>query len=164
MKTATTATTASQALEQVRAVAEEIRNDETATVGTVSRGDVVRQGDLYVVCITGYTQQLVLKATKRRQLAPGTSQGSRHVLKGTCRIFTVQSPRSLALAAIADALAPRKVDLHEELLGPLFETVGEVELDHPEHGNRLLPAGETFAVIYQRAFAQEEARVRRQQD
>lgn len=155
--------TATEALEQVQAAAEQIRNDETATVGTVSPGDVIRQGDVMCVCITGHTEDLMLKPTKRRQLAPGTSQGSRHVLVGECRVYTVTNPRA-CLAAIARAFAPLKLDLHKELLGPVFISDGTVTLDHPEHGNRVLPAGETFAVVYQRALAEEEARVRRQED
>jgi hypothetical protein len=38
--------TAEKAFVEVQRVAERIKNDETAVVGTVSLGDVIRQGDL----------------------------------------------------------------------------------------------------------------------
>lgn len=145
------------AFSQVQETAEKIRNDETATVGTVSAGDVIRQGDLYVVALKGLPS--TARPIKDRQLAPGTSQGSRHVLKGDCQVY--EADRRQIMTLIGGAMVPAKVELHEPLIGPVFETKGEVELDHPEHGNRILPAGEVFAVVYQRAFAEE---VRRQVD
>lgn len=149
--------TAQKAIAAVQTAAEQIRNDETAAVGTVSVGDVVRQGDLYVVAIGGLPA--TLRPIAERQLAPGISQGSRHILKGECEIF--EPDKQHAMALIVRALAPKKVELHEVLIGPVFRTIGEVEIDHPEHGNRVLPAGECFAVVYQRALADE---VRRQVD
>jgi len=149
--------TAQKTLARVQTTAEAIRNDETAEVGTVSVGDVIRQGDLYVVAIEGLPA--IVKPIKNRQLAPGTSQGSRHSLIGDCEIF--EADKDHVMAIITRALAPKKVELHSVLIGPVFRTIGTVELDHPEHGNRILPAGEVFAVVYQRAFADE---VRRQLD
>jgi hypothetical protein len=43
----------------------------------------------------------------------------------------------------------------------VFRTIGETTVEHPEHGNRVMPAGECFAVVYQRQFGEE---VRRQLD
>lgn len=148
---------ATQAFEEVRSRAEEIRNDETAAVGTVSPGDVVRQGDLYLVCVTGHLPGGKFPRTDRRQLAPGTTQGSRHVLQGEAEVLEVPGPEA---AQAVRAVLP-KAELFPELMGPVFKTLGPCELDHPEHGNRVLPAGEAFAVVYQRAFADT---VRRQQD
>ena len=152
------------ALDRVQSVAEQIQNDETAVVGTVSPGDVIRQGDLYVVCVTGrMPTQAKLTPTNERQLAPGTSQGSRHVLHGECNVATCATPADAeaVIATIAKVLHPRPVELFPPLIGPIFTTEGQVELTHPEHGNRVLPAGETFVTVYQRAFADE---VRRQLD
>lgn len=152
--------TVEKALGQVRDQAERIRNDETAEVGTVSRGDVVRQGDLYLVCVTGLVAKAALRLTKQRQLAPGTTQGSRHVVQGKCRVYEPADAGAVA-TAIAEALRPAKAELFPQLVGPVIEARGPVEIDHPEHGNRVLPGGEWYAVVYQRAFADE---VRRQQD
>jgi hypothetical protein len=153
----TTAVTAEKALSKVQRRAERIRNDEIAVVGTVSKGDVVRQGDLYLVALP----ELPVSRTKtcERQLAPGSTQGSRHVLEGECEVFSVNPNDVLPL--IAAALAPAKTELYAELVGPVFRTLGETTVTHPEHGDRVLPAGECFAVIYQRQHAEE---VRRTQD
>lgn len=148
---------ADKAFAKIQRGAERIRNDEPATIGTVSIGDVVRQGDLYVVAIEALPE--VLRPLKSRQLAPGHTRGSRHILVGDAEIF--EPNKDQVLAVIARALAPRNFESYAPLVGPVFRTIGQCELDHPEHGNRLLPAGDCFAVIYQRAFGRE---VQRQQD
>lgn len=148
------AMTAQRAMKDVQVEAEMIRNDETAVIGTVSVGDVVRQGDLYLVVIERLPEKKT--PTGNKQLAPGTSQGSRHVLVGECRVFDPDKDESLEL--INEAAKGLKVSV--ELIGPVFESKAEIEVDHPEHGNRIIPAG-AYAVVYQRAFAEE---VRRQLD
>jgi hypothetical protein len=146
-------TTATAALRQVTGAAEKIKNDETAAIGTVSRGDVIRQGDLYIVAV-GFLPATMVEV-QDRQLAPGSSQGSRHTLRGECRVFKAASGD--VAAVIREALP--KADVPIELIGPVFRTIGEVELQHPEHGNRVIPAGECFAVVYQRQHAEEVRRV-----
>lgn len=146
--------TAEKAFAEVRKQAERIKNDEPATVGTVSIGDVVRQGDLYLVAIGDLPAKRT--PTGERQLAPGNTQGSRHVLAGECEVFTAEPAAIAALVKKSNG-----VIIPAPLLGPVFRTVGEVTVEHPEHGHRALPAGECFATVYQRAFADE---VRRAQD
>ncbi len=147
--------TAEQALAKVRDQAEAIRNNEAATIGAVSVGDVVRQGDLYLVCITGLVDLKQLKATKERRLAPGNTQGSRHVVKGKCKVYGSN------VAVAAAVMRAAKTEVPAILVGPTIEAKGPIEIDHPEHGNRILPGAEVYAVVYQRAFADE---IRRQQD
>jgi hypothetical protein len=147
--------TPAKAFAQVQSAAEQIRNDETADVGTVSLGDVIRQGDIYVVAI-GQLPELRTRTTNR-QLAPGTSQGSRHTLAGKCEVY--EADKAEVTAMIFKHV--RDIELHAELVGPVFKTLGPVTLEHPEHGNRILPADEVFAVYYQRQLAEE---VRRQAD
>lgn len=147
--------TPEKALRKVQVAAEKIRNDKTASVGTVSLGDVVRQGDVYLVSIGDLPKARV--PTTNRQLAPGDSQGSRHVLHGECELYAAD--KSEVLQMIAKHVSGYAG--FDELVGPVFKTLGDVEVSHPEHGNRILPAGEVFAVVYQRAFADE---VRRQID
>lgn len=69
-------------------------------------------------------------------MAPGATQGSRHTL------------RSL------DGVTVYKLRDAGSLDGPIVEAKEPAWLDHPEHGNRQLPAG-LYAVTYQRAFAEE---------
>lgn len=152
--------TAENALTQVQEQAERVRNDETAVVGTVSKGDVIRQGDVYLICITGLIDKIALKAIKDRQLAPGTTQGSRHVVQGDCEVYQAEDAGAV-IGTVAEALKPSQAGLFPQLIGPIIHARGAVEIDHPEHGNRILPGGEWYAVVYQRAFADE---VRRQQD
>jgi hypothetical protein len=111
-------------------------------IGSPSIGDVVRQGDLYLVCVENASGT----RTSNRQLAPGDTQGSRHVLAGDCEVF-------IDCQSVANV--PR------ELLGPAFRCSGDVTVEHPEHGHKILPAGTCWAVVYQRAFAEE---IRRAQD
>lgn len=144
---------AEKALKSVQSSAEQVRNDETAVVGTMSLGDVVRQGDLYVIAVESIPKEA--KLTKERQLVPGSTQGSRHTIKGKCSVFTVNAES--AMAVIHEAVG-RELELHSQLIGPMFRCQQPVELDHPEHGNRVLPAG-SYATVYQRAFAEEVRRV-----
>ena len=111
----------------------------TERIGSPSLGDVVRQGDLYLVCVESLPDG---RPWKGRQLAPGTTQGSRHVAEGECRIVDGN-----------DTDAPR------ELLGPSFECLGDVEVSHPEHGNKILPEGTCWSVVHQRTWADEVRRV-----
>lgn len=143
--------TAVNAYLKVQRAAEQIRNDERAVIGTMSIGDVVRQGDLYIVSIGGLPR--TWRRLKSPQLAPGHTQGAHHVLLGNFEIYEPDPEHALTL--IARALAPRKFESYVPLIGPVFRTLGPVEVDHPEHGNRLLPGGECFAVVYQRAFGVE---------
>lgn len=143
--------TATKAFVQVQHDAEKIKNDETATVGTMSLGDVVRQGDLYLIAIP------CLPATRKqhdgRQLAPGTTQGSRHVaLTGEIFDCSVEEVILLIRSALPEAL------VHPALIGPCVLGAVAIELDHPEHGNRILPPG-AYAVVYQRQFTEEARRV-----
>jgi hypothetical protein len=96
-----------------------------------SIGDTIRQGDVYVTLLaavpTGYQKQ----AKWNQQLAPGTTQGSRHVLDSktgtTCYIHPSAS----------------------EFDGPVLLLKQERELTHPEHGNWILPPG-IYGITYQR--------------
>jgi len=110
-------------------------------IGSPSIGDVVRQGDLYLVCI----ERLLGTETKQRQLAPGTTQGSRHVITGDCKIV--------------EKYGKGIANVPKELIGPAFTCTSECTIEHPEHGHKILPADTAWAVVYQRAYADEIRRV-----
>jgi hypothetical protein len=153
-----TTISAASAFRTVRKAAEKIKNDETQTIGTVSPGDVIRQGDLYLVAIGAAPEIDINGLAAERQLAPGASQGSRHILEGPATVFAPRKPQQIA--DICARLLPG-VAVDAALVGPVLKTEGECELTHPEHGNFKLPADEYFAVVYQRAFADT---IRRQLD
>jgi hypothetical protein len=131
---------------QVIVTAEAIRNAEPATIAVMSAGDVVRQGDLYLVAIDEAPPPT--GSYPGRQLAPGSTQGSRHVVEGECTLYTPQ-------AASAQAILARLIPATEEsrhFFGPVVLAPGPVTITHPEHGHRTLPAG-TYLTTYQRAWA-----------
>jgi predicted RecA/RadA family phage recombinase len=145
-----------EAFKNVLDSAERIKNDELAVIPTVSLGDVVRQGDVYLVAITDITAGS--SPATGAQLAPGNTQGARHIMEGNFSLHTVKA--DLVIEEIKKHVPT--FDSHPALIGPVVKSLaGGCTLTHPEHGNRELPANETFAVTYQRALAEE---VRRQQD
>lgn len=142
-----------QDITAIRKSAEKLEAAKPATIGTASVGDVVRQGDLYLICL----ETLPAGGERApRQLAPGETQGSRHVAVGECAVYRPASPAAVAKLIGA---ACRLADVPVELVGPLVECLGETTIEHPEHGHRTLPAGTVWAVVYQRAYADEVRRV-----
>jgi len=141
---------------QIAAIAKSAESMDAAAparIGSPSVGDVVRQGDLYLVCL----ESLPPGVKHQRQLAPGTTQGSRHVAEGDCAVYMPKEPG--AVAQVISRINGAEVPV--ELVGPLVDCMGETTITHPEHGHRILPAGTSWAVVYQRAYAEE---VRRAQD
>lgn len=132
---------------------ERLVNDEAKLHATFEVGDVSHQGDLILVCIAELPKSA--KPRENRQLADGTSQGSRHVLERG-DVYDCD-PEEVA------KLLPAPVD--PEYIGPVFLSPVEPTADdlmHPEHGNQGFPAGSVVAVVYQRTVVSEEriARVR----
>ena len=133
-------TTVDSVFERVKQQAEAIASDAEHTIPVMYIGDEVRQGDIYITRIPGVPHGAELVESPTRQLAPGTTQGSRHCL------------RSL------DGVKVYRMRNAGPLDGPIIDAPGGCTIDHPEHGNRTLPGG-TYAVTYQRAFAEELRRV-----
>jgi hypothetical protein len=142
--------TAKSAYESVRLAAETIRNDEHAAVPGMDAGDCLRQGDLYLVTLDA---PLAGKPYGSRQLAPGTTQGSRHVVEGDCDVLAVDEDEATRLL---NRLVPATKG-HRQFVGPMVVARGEVTIAHPEHGDRTLDAG-TYLVTYQRSYARDEIR------
>lgn len=124
-----------------------INTDVRMNLGMVP-GEVAHQGDVYVVMVDnkedlyGIHKNLTKcdcgEKTANRQLAPGTTKGSRHIAEGPMTIF---APPQEASA----------------LEGPYIEASSEWTLTHPEHADHKMPAGK-FCIVYQRDFAAEEIR------
>lgn len=125
-------------MKTIRADAEKIHSDRTQQFPeAASPGDKWRQGDIYIELLDAVPTSFS-PAKCERQLAPGTSKGSRHILDREVEMF---------VAPHADALT-----------GPVFKTAGAT-VTHPEHGDVELPAG-IYRITYQRAYADELRRVR----
>ncbi len=139
------------AYRRVQSAAEKILSADPATIEVVSPGDVVRQGDLYLVRLS---RPIHGRPFGSRQLAPGTTQGSRHIVVGDCEIHTVD--QEIATAELNQLVPATKGQ--QQLIGPVVLASGPVTIEHPEHGHRTLPPG-TYLVTYQRTWANEIRRV-----
>lgn len=142
--------TAKSTYESVRIAAETIRNGEHAAIPGIGTADVLRQGDLYV---TALDEPLAGKPYGSRQLAPGTTLGSRHVVEGDCDVLAVDEGEATMLL---NRLVPATKG-HRQFVGPMIAARGEVTITHPEHGWRTLPPG-NYLVTYQRSYARDEIR------
>lgn len=131
--------------------AESIKNDDDADV-SLAVGDVLRQGDLYIVRI--HELPIGRKPRKDRQLAEGDTQGSRHVLEGDARLFDLEQVTDVN-REIAKACGP--MNLREYQIGPVFEVGADgATLAHPEHGNRALTDPGCYATVFQRSLTADD--------
>lgn len=138
-----TTLSAAHALAAVKDSAEKIKNDAPQRFPeAASPGDTWRQGDVYIERLESVPAQCQPVKQPDAQLAPGTSQGSRHTLDSLAGVTLYQRPR------------PTVLD------GPILEVAVERTITHPEHGDVVLPPG-VYAIAYQRAYA---AELRRQAD
>lgn len=99
-------------------------------------GKVIRQGDCYLQCVEAPKFE-ELTPTDDRQLAPGNSQGSRHIIEA------------------GEHVKIYKDNSGDPLMGPWLNLGARTLLTHPEHSDISLPAG-TYKVRYQQDVAAEE--------
>lgn len=118
-------------------------NTARRIVEQIAVGEHCRQGDIYLERIRAREEKWL--PTVNRQLAPGTSQGSRHIVEGAVKLFT--SPEARPTARSGDAV---------RLLGPQIEAPEAFTVAHPEHAHITLPAG-IYQVSYQLDWAQQSA-------
>jgi len=112
---------------------------ETVRYETMVHGQTHWQGDVaitFVKALPKFYQQSAQVA----QLAPGNTQGSRHVIADLSGI---------EIRTRKDA---------DQLTGPAIIADRAWELTHPEHGHAVFPAG-SFVTTYQRQYAEEMRRV-----
>ena len=129
----------------VSTTAEKIKSDETQRFPeAASVGDFARQGDVFITLIDRVPAGCTLVKKPSAQLAPGNTRGSRHC---------IQSLRGVKVYQLKE---PSAYD------GPIIESKNEMTIDHPEHGNWILPAG-CYAISYQRT-EDSEGKTRRVQD
>lgn len=130
--------TVTQVFEKIKETAESIKSDEPQRFSEAANHlDFRRQGDIYIYFIDNIPKQFT-KCEFEAQLAPGTTKGSRHILSDEVAMF--KNPNA------------------DVLTGPAFTNKSEVTIEHPEHGDVILPPG-NYMVTYQRAFAEELRRV-----
>ena len=108
---------------------------ESRTVDTIDIGQFARQGDVYLVKIDSIK---FLKTTDNRQLAPGSTLGSRHTVDGSVSVFV--NPYGAQVERINEAKF--------RCVGPQIESKDRFTVSHPEHADISLPAG-CYQVMFQ---------------
>lgn len=130
--------TVSEHIEKINRAAE-APDTELRQIAAMKIGEYVRQGDVYVERIEALGNGTTTTPAGSRQVAVGTTIGSRHVAEG-------------------DALDVVRVvgESPSALLGPVVIAHGRWRLTHPEHAHFELPEGR-YRVRYQRDVASERA-------
>lgn len=123
---------------------EPVRISEAASIG-----DEGWQGDLGFVVADGSIPDGFLRS-KQRQLVPGNTTGSRHVVADmdTCEVYF---PGGFG-------------DDYEGLVGPKLFAKADTVIPHPKHGPVTIPAGMNVQFKYQRVWDAELKRQRRSID
>lgn len=101
-----------------------------------------RQGDVYFTRVVDAHPRG--KELGTRQVAVGTTVGSRHVVEGAVKVF---EGRALPKGFTAPSWTTQA-----ELLGPVVVADEPFALTHPEHAHHRLPAG-TYQVTYQADYS-----------
>ena len=132
-------------LNTVQSSARTHQNPNTRVVtqdSTLPMGCTIRQGDVMLTRrALGHSDSVKTVPTENRQLAPGDSIGSRHVLRAGPSVFT-------RLEATA-------------LQGPLVEAPNGIYLEHPTHGDIDCRLPGCYEVTYPRDFGVEGLQRRR---
>ena len=116
---------------------------EHRQIASMKVGEFARQGDVYVERIAKINADW--KESPNRQLAPGTSPGSRHVVTHGPTLFVSPetNPRETTRRGV-------------RLLGPQIHAEKSFTVEHPEHAHLCLPPGD-YQVSYQLDFNQQRA-------
>lgn len=128
-------------IKKVRSDAKAKAKPDPVVYGSMAVGDFHRQGDVFITRLPEVPADAV-KAKKSEQLAPGSTQGSRHCVATRdlkhCQFFALRQPTPLQ--------------------GPIIKAKKPVEITHPEHGHVTVPPG-VYGITYQRQLAAELRRV-----
>jgi len=107
-------------------------------IKSIEIGQYVRQGDVYIRRIENITGT---KKIKNRQLAPGITKGSRHIIDDSVNLFK--------------GFISNNPDIPNFIKGPQIEAKKSFTVNHPEHANFILPAG-NYQVSYQNDWMRQE--------
>ncbi|NJN23046.1 MAG: hypothetical protein HC812_20055 [Leptolyngbya sp. RL_3_1] len=131
-----------QAFEAIIAHAEQHRDDSERRIRNPLPGQLYAQGDVNFLILANIPPQAKPSAPVR-QLAPGTTRGSRHCIA------------EADMAGIDFFAYPDP----QPLEGPVLRLDRQARIEHPEHGDHVYPAGTIVAVGYQRRYADEVRRI-----
>ena len=131
-----------ETIQKIQAAARHL--PEVRVIEGMQVGQVVRQGDIYVERVAAIEGKG--KAVLSRQLAPGTSKGSRHIVDESPSVTLWESKPTL------DGKAAFQV-------GAAIEAKGDFSITHPEHAFIKFVVGKVtqfFQVYFQADFARKE--------
>lgn len=127
-------------LEVVTTSARTHKNPKTRVISkekTLPIGHTVRQGDVMITRHALGTKFKGLTATDNRQLAPGATVGSRHILRAD-KSLKIQNRKGAGV-----------------LQGPIVDAPEGFYLEHPTHAHMDCKLPGTYEVSYPRDFAAE---------
>lgn len=128
---------------------------ELRMVRTIEVGEHVRQGDCLIERLTRVPKVFSVRTTNR-QLAPGTTQGSRHVLGVAKTDWLGEWSQPDQLPHEHEVwILPKAEQEKQPLVGPVIVITGRCVVTHPEHAHVSLPSG-TYGVTYERDLEREE--------
>lgn len=139
-------TTATKTAEAVEKVTNTTPDAEVRTARRIEIGHAIHQGDVYLHRVADDHPRG--KELGSRQVAVGTTVGSRHVVEGDgVKVFAGQKlPPGVEEPAWVQ---------QGSILGPVVVAEGPFNLTHPEHAHHALPKG-TYQVTYQADFATQQ--------
>lgn len=123
--------TAQEIFESIQEIANEKSVSETRFIKKMEIGQVVRQGDIYIHCV-GH-KHVHGDKTNNRQLAPGSTQGSRHIVEESVEVYNGTNAPQWTTRA---------------LLGPYIKSRNRFLVSHPEHAHVSLPPN-GYQITYQ---------------
>ena len=129
-----------QTVADIRQQAEARATAAPIHVVQIEIGEGVRQGDVYLERIAEVPDGATIVRHPSPQIAPGTTQGSRHVIDPITgmEVYRLRQPGLLD--------------------GPVIRATQALTITHPEHGWITVPSG-VYAVTYQREGGEVERRV-----
>lgn len=130
------------AIQKIKAQARHM--PEVRVITGMKVGEVVRQGDIYIERVAKIEGKG--KAVASRQLAPGTSKGSRHIVDESPAVTLWESKPTLNGKAAFQ-------------VGAAIEAKGDFSITHPEHAFiRFVvgPVAQFFQVWFQADYARKE--------
>lgn len=136
--------TENKTIAAIERIKQSARSMPEVRVVSLKIGEVARQGDIYlerVSAIQGRGKQIA-----SRQLAPGTSKGSRHIVAESEAVTIWESKPDLNGKAAFQ-------------VGPAIECKGDLTITHPEHAWIKIAVGNVtqfFQVIFQADYARKE--------
>lgn len=121
---------AREAIQLVDNAAASLVLQETRFIEHLDIGEWSRQGDIYLVKIKEVPAGC--KPSPTRQLAPGTTQGSRHIAEGDCDVLVHPQQGRINWTPCSKG---------GNATGPVIVARGFFTNTHPEHAHISLPAG-----------------------